>query len=315
MRDDRAGTVHALLDLFAAFLPKAVLLENVRGFLSGAHSALPEIEARVAEVNKTHGKNYRLYWRVVDAADFGVPQNRKRAITLILDGGFDWEWPSATHEERPITAWDALYDLEEDPADLPELQGKWAPLLASIPEGHNYQWLTSEGGGKELFGYRTRYWNFLLKLAKDRPAWTLPASPGPSAGPFHWENRPLSIRERMRLQSFPDEWVLAGGFRDQVKLAGNATPPLLAELMGKRLAAILQGDELETIPSSTLSLVRLPTEKPAKRGEISPLPEEYEHMVGPREAHAGAGKGPSPRKADEDLAGSPGTKEMAHGTI
>jgi DNA (cytosine-5)-methyltransferase 1 len=74
-----------------------------------------------------------------------------------------------------------LADLRE--ADLPPTQGNYAGLLPSIPEGSNYQYLTARGGGEELFGYRTRYWSFLLKLAKDLPAWTLAASPGPSTGP------------------------------------------------------------------------------------------------------------------------------------
>lgn len=294
MNDERAGTVHALLDLFERFQPKMVLLENVQGFLSGVNSALPAIERRVTEVNETYGLNYSLRWRVVNAADYGVPQNRKRAIIIIHAGDTKWEWPNLTHENEPITAWDALHDLEEDTSNIPILQGKWSSLLASIPEGHNYQWLTSEGGGEEIFGYRTRYWNFLLKLAKDRPSWTLPASPGPSAGPFHWDNRPLSIRERMRLQSFPDDWRLAGGFRDQVKLVGNATPPLLAEHFGRRVAASLRG-ELHGGSSAELSLLRAPASVRPKPGTTMPIPDEYRIMIGPRAPHAGTGKGPAPR--------------------
>lgn len=298
MNDERADTVHALLDLFERFQPKMVLLENVQGFLAGKNSALPEIERRVTEVNEIYGLNYMLQWQVINAADFGVPQNRKRAITVIHAEDTEWTWPDLTHESEPITAWDALHDLEEDPSSLPVLQGKWSHLLASIPEGYNYQWLTSEGGGEEIFGYRTRYWNFLLKLAKDRPSWTLPALPGPSAGPFHWDNRPLSIRERMRLQSFPDDWVLAGGFRDQVKLVGNATPPLLAELLGRRAAASLLGKH-PAASRGEVSLLRTPASVQPKPGPVRPIPDEYKTLVGPRAPHAGTGKGPAPRLVEE----------------
>ena len=298
MSDERADTVHALLDLFERFRPKMVLLENVQGFLAGKNSALPEIEKRVAKVNETYGVNYTLGWRVVNAADYGVPQNRKRAITVIYFEDIEWTWPEPTHKNKPITAWDALHDLEEDPSSIPALQGKWSHLLASIPEGHNYQWLTSEGGGEEIFGYRTRYWNFLLKLAKDRPSWTLPASPGPSAGPFHWDNRPLSIRERMRLQSFPDDWLLAGGFRDQVKLVGNATPPLLAEILGRRAAASLLGTDPEA-SGAEASLLLTPTSVRSKPGIVRPIPDEYKGLVGPRAPHAGTGKGPAPRVVEQ----------------
>lgn len=293
MEDTRANTVHALLDLFERFRPRAVLLENVQGFLSGPSSALPEIERRVAHVNNRYGTSYTLHWLIVNAADYGVPQNRKRAITVIAESSMSWSWPEPSHVAKPVTAWDALCDLHESAESLPRPQGKWATLLASIPEGNNYQWLTSEGGGEELFGYRTRYWNFLLKLAKDRPSWTLPASPGPSAGPFHWDNRPLSVRERMRLQSFPDYWELAGGFRDQVKLVGNATPPLLAEIVGSRIAESLGGTagKLNTL----LSIQPALTEPGV--AEHADLPGEFRHLVGRKAAHGGTGKGPAPKSS------------------
>src|SRR3546814_15139025 len=62
------------------------------------------------------------------------------------------------------------------------IKGKWADLLPSIPEGQNYLWHTERGGGIPLFGWRRRYWNFLLKLAKNKPSWTIQAQPGPATG-------------------------------------------------------------------------------------------------------------------------------------
>ena len=81
---------------------------------------------------------------------------------------------------------------------------KSADLLPAIPEGENYLFHTNRGAGVPLFGWRTRFWNFLFKLAKDRPSWTIQARPGPATGPFHWTNRRLSARELCRLQTFPD---------------------------------------------------------------------------------------------------------------
>ena len=82
---------------------------------------------------------------------------------------------------------------------------------ASIPEGQNYLWHTNRGGGQPLFGWRTRYWSFLLKLAKNQPSWTIQAQPGSSIGPFHWRNRKLSAHEMCRLQTFPDGLVFDCG--------------------------------------------------------------------------------------------------------
>lgn len=289
MADVRSQPVHALLKLIDSFLPRVVFLENVQGFLTGRTSALSEITNRIETINDRHGVEYQVYWQVVNAADFGVPQNRKRAITIILRDDVSWKWPEPTHVGDPITSWDALADLDE--SETPLAQGKWTELLPSIPEGWNYQWLTSRGGGEELFGYRTRFWNFLLKLAKNRPSWTLPASPGPAAGPFHWDNRPLTTRERMRLQSFPDHWELAGDYRSQTRLVGNATPPLLAEAIGVGLVQALG----YTRHTGELTLLTSKTGLPAPSSKVEPIPARFQGFIGPKASHMGSGRGPSPR--------------------
>ena len=295
MEDDRAATVHALLDLFERLLPRAVLLENVQGFVSGPTSALSEIEQRVNRVNSAHGTRYSVHWRLVNAADYGVPQNRRRVVVILADG-FEWEWPEPAFKEQPLTAWDALWDLTEEPTTIPRPKGRWTALLPSVPEGHNYQWLTHEGGGEALFGYRTRYWSFLLKLSRHRPSWTLPASPGPSTGPFHWDNRPLSVREMLRIQSFPDSWVLSGAYREQVRQAGNATPPALAEVMGLRIAQLLTG----TAGPIEQTLVRARAATTVVETPPVAIPATFRTLVGKYEPHKGTGLGPSPRLGPAD---------------
>lgn len=293
MNDVRADTVHGLLDLIDAFLPRAVLLENVQGFAEGANAALPEIKERLDSINAKDGTSYRTEWRVLNAAHYGVPQNRRRAIIVILRDGDPFEWPQPVYAAEPITAWDAIGEFT--PEDRPAAAGKWTALLPCIPEGRNYQWLTSEGEGPELFGYRTKFWNFLLKLDRNKPAWTLPASPGPSTGPFHWEDRPLSATEMLRLQSFPREWNLTGDHRRRVKLAGNATPPLLMEVVGMALAAYLGSPKLVDEPS--LTIPRSTKSKPALH--VADLPAAYKSMVGAKARHAGEGAGPAPRAAPD----------------
>ena len=155
-------------------------------------------------------------------------------------------------------------------------------------EGNNYQWLTRKGGGENVFGYRTKYWSFLLKLARDKPSWTLPAQPGPSAGPFHWDNRPLSIPELLRLQTFPDTWRVEGeGRREQVRQIGNATPPLLGEVLGLAVRSSL-GIESWT-PASFLPCR---AERMPRASKPAAVPESYAHLIGEHPDHPGAGKGP-----------------------
>lgn len=291
--DERSRAIDAFLDLIQVLRPKAILIENVIGFVKGKTSAIPYLEHFFHELEEREGGSYSLDWRVVDAADYGVPQHRKRALVIGLRDREVFHWPEATHANRPVRAWDAVADIETDGTDLiPEPSGKWVDLLPSIPEGHNYQWHTDRGGGRPLFGYRTRFWSFLLKLAKDCPSWTLPAQPGPSTGPFHWDNRPLTVREMLRLQSFPESWVIKGNYRQQVKQVGNATPALLGEVFGRAIAT--QVSEAYFSEPPKLEIPRKPTVPPPAPTRL--VPEKYRDLEGDHRPHPGPGLGPNPRK-------------------
>ena len=299
--DHRTGTLHGLLTLIERLLPHAILIENVPGFVKGNRSALSILEERLAAVNCRSGTRYKLACRILNAAEFGVPQRRRRAIVIAFRSGAIPTWPAATHRDRPVRAWDALHNV--CPATPPAPSGRFAGLLPSIPEGQNYQFFTERGEGPPLFGYRRRFWSFLLKLAKVEPAWTVPANPGPATGPFHWDSRPLAPEEILRLQTFPSFWKLDGTYREQVRQAGNATPPLLAEILGRSIAAQLygakiRGDPMLAIPRSEF----VPPPTPPR-----PVAAEYMALTGHHDPHPGAGRGPRPRSRQSG--GSPSDGE------
>ena len=248
------------------------------------------------------GTEYQICVSVLDAADFGVPQHRRRLFVVGSRDGRLFSFPKPTHfapddSMLPLphvelfrTAWDALAEGEEDPND-PELQatGKWADLLPSIPEGTNYLYHTERGGGIPLFGWRTRFWNFLLKLAKSRPSWTITAQPGPATGPFHWANRRLSRRELCRLQTFPDSYTIAGNLRSVQRQLGNAVPCALAQTLGREIRKQLLDDATDL---GELKLL------PEKQGAVpvpentAPVPAKYLDRMGDHADHPGRGKGP-----------------------
>ena len=292
MRDERTRRcLGCLMTLVERFLPRALLIENVPGFVKGGRSALSLVDDELADVNNRCQTRYRLSHRVLNVAEYGVPQRRRRAIVIALRDGADFAWPAATHHDRPVRAWDALRSIR--PAMVPKPSGRFASLLASVPEGKNYQYFTERGDGPDLFGYRRRFWSFLLKLAKDEPAWTVPANPGPATGPFHWDSRPLAPEEVLRLQSFPRSWRLEGGYREQIRHAGNATPPLLAEVLGRALATQLFGAHFRGQPTLAIRrAVRVPPATPA-----SPVASEYLSLAGEHDPHPGHGRGPNPRRA------------------
>lgn len=289
--DHRSDCLRDLLHLIDVFLPEAVLLENVPGFIAGKTSAIDLFSSKLQEVNKRYGSAYRLETAVVDAADYGVPQRRRRAIVVARRDGRAFAWPPKTHVERPVRAWDAIGSLRLRPSEIPQARGAWAGLLPSIPEGQNYLWHTDRGGGRPLFGYRRRFWSFLLKLSKHEPSWTLPAQPGPSTGPFHWENRPLAVCEMLRLQSFPATWKVEGNYRQRVHQVGNATPPLLAEVFSRAVLQQLHGPQ-EDSPLR----YRIPRRRNVPEAEpVQRVPERFRRLEGKHPAHPGAGLGPRPR--------------------
>ena len=288
LRDPRSYCLDGFLKLARAFLPKVILMENVPGFIRGPSAAVPMIAETLNKFNAEVGTCYELQYRVLNAVDYGVPQRRERAILVAVRDGQVFNWPEPTHCGQPVRAWDALADLVAE--DAPIASGRWADLLPSIPEGMNYQWHTDRGGGKPLFGYRTRYWSFLLKLAKNEPGWTIPAQPGPATGPFHWDSRPLTIRELLRLQTFPSNWKVVGEYRTQLRQIGNATPPLLAEVMGRALGEQLFGLAYERKPEFAISRKRsVPGPSRAR-----PVARKYLDLEGEHPSHPGSGRGPKP---------------------
>ncbi|TBB03863.1 DNA cytosine methyltransferase [Rhizobium ruizarguesonis] len=294
--DPRARTLGAMLDFAEAFLPRVLMIENVRGIAyREKDEAAKLVEQRLAEINGRHHTQYTISIAYLQATNFGVPQVRERAFLVAFRDGQRFEAPApitGPDSERPIaTAWDAIGEIGIPEAELKLLKarGKWGELLGSIPEGQNYLWHTDRGQGLPLFGWRTRFWSFLLKLAKDKPAWTIQANPGPATGPFHWDGRLLSVSEMARLQSFPIGYSFAGDYRAARRQIGNAVPPALAEAVARRIAATLQG-----MPYSPLLCMAVPFKGPAPSptppGEV---PEKYRQLIGNHDAHPGSGKGPA----------------------
>jgi DNA (cytosine-5)-methyltransferase 1 len=222
--DPRADTLGAFMRVVEEALPKVVLIENVEGLAySNKDEGLKLLLRRLAVINKRTGSNYRPAFRVLNAADFGVPQMRRRFLLVASRDGTVFTFPQPTHcpadgapsllpSGLPLyrSAWDALADVNPELEHDLAVRGKWGDLLRSIPEGQNYLYHTDRGDGLPLFGWRRRYWSFLLKLAKNRPSWTIQAQPGPAIGPFHWTSRRLSTRELCRLQTIPDDVFISG---------------------------------------------------------------------------------------------------------
>jgi DNA (cytosine-5)-methyltransferase 1 len=247
--DDPNGweTFEGYLNMLDWVRPRAFLLENVKGLAYKVHR-----DALETIFNRAERLGYKVSWGVLNAADFGVPQIRERCF-VVGSLGTAPELPLPTHSNEPedgllpwVTAGEALMDLdtEENASDAGHYAGgRHNDLLRLVPPGENYLHFTAERGHPEpVFRWRSRYWSFLLKLSPRLPSWTIQARRSNNMGPFHWRNRILRIEEIKRLQSFPDEFKLCGTIEQQWRQIGNAVPPLLAEVIGRTVAASLGND-------------------------------------------------------------------------
>lgn len=241
--EDESGflTVSNYFRALEELTPDFFFFENVAGFVFKPHKAALDYV-----IEQSDRLGYKIIYRVVNAANYGVPQLRQRFICVgVKKSMADFCYPSETHAEIPndvllpwVTAGDVLNDIDFDlPEDKDKLAGsKHKDLLPLIPPGDNYLYFTAERGyPNPLFKWRSRYWSFLLKLSPEKPSWTIQASFSNNMGPFHWKNRFLRIQEIQRLQSFPDDYIFTGKFSDQWRQIGNAVPPTLVQIFAQQL--------------------------------------------------------------------------------
>jgi DNA (cytosine-5)-methyltransferase 1 len=304
MGDPRATTLTEFFRVLRDTKPRAFLLENVPGLaFKGKDEGLRHVMELVREVNREAKTNYQPEWTVLNAAAYGVPQQRERLFIVASREGRPFKFPPLTHTDpqepaeglEPYrTAWDALGDLPQRTKDEDlTVSGRWANMLPSIPEGQNYLHHTSRGKGEDIFGWRTRYWSFLLKLKKTLPAWTIQAQPGPAIGPFHWTSRKLSAAELCRLQTFPDGIRFDCSRNEVQRLIGNAVPSLVTEVIGRAIREQFFDERLRRRELKLLPPVRTPVPKPEPE---QPLAAEYEELIGKHADHPGNGRGPGARR-------------------
>lgn len=251
--------------ILAALNPVGFLFENVVGVLSSnggddIDAIKQSLRQPTDENDGTVSKAYNLRCMKLDAANYGVPQSRERVF--IFGVREDCGCPptkSDVTEPKHLGGWktagEALEEFSADAGMGPyqnAIRSKYAGFLHRIPEGANYQHFSDRkyvsgeyverstaGLAEKEWDWRSRHWNYLLKLDPDQPAWTLQAQPGSTVGPFHWRSRPLSFVEQLRLMTIPVWYEIAGSPKAIQRQIGNAVPPYMScAVTGALLEAI-----------------------------------------------------------------------------
>jgi DNA (cytosine-5)-methyltransferase 1 len=218
--DERNNLVFVFADHVDHLDPEHVLMENVTGLARGE---MQDIFDRLLDEFEAMG--YTVESRVLNAAEYGVPQRRNR---LFIQGTRDGtpSWPDPTHgsSRRPMLTVEGAF------SGLPSLDARESSTItnhtAPRHQDSTVERIASTDHGEPLYDS----WTEKIRLNPMEPAPTLKA--GKRAN-FHFghpfDARGLTVRERARLQSFHDDFVFEGGVVDGRTLTGNAVPPRLAE--------------------------------------------------------------------------------------
>ena len=254
--------------------PKAFVAENVRGLLSAnGGKAYEKIIRDFTSIG------YTLYPNVYNFADYGVPQVRHRLIIVGINNKINNQFtiPLATHGKNAklqhVSVRKALQHINnvKPNSERINIADKTRKMLDIIPPGGNFSNIpkTSPYRIKGMISHVYR------RLAPDRPAYTIIASGGGGTwGYHHKESRPLTNRERARLQTFPDTFIFQGKVASVRRQIGNAVPPEGVRPIARSLMKMLsiRTNKIERKPHN-----RLPLQNKIKNGADKWL--RHEHNI------------------------------------
>jgi DNA (cytosine-5)-methyltransferase 1 len=237
--DPRGDLMLKFIDILNLIKPKVFMIENVKGLLT--HDEGKTIVKIINALNKND--LYNITYKCLDASKYDVPQKRERVfiVGVIKDISRSFEFPSESLK-RPVLK-DVLCDVpiscgakyNEEKIKLFKMipqGGCWINLPEALQKeylGNSYY----SGGGKR---------GILYRLSMEKPCLTLLCSPSQKQTErcHPLEERPLSIREYARIQTFSDSYEFIGSLTSQYKQIGNAVPVELARYMGDALLNLLR---------------------------------------------------------------------------
>jgi DNA (cytosine-5)-methyltransferase 1 len=238
---------------------------------------MEEIKHEFEMIEELEIAGYTVDYRSLDAADFGVPQHRKRVFFIGNRLGLPNPFPKAqdhgSREKRHIPVWNAIGDLpilragggseemEYNRHTFDRYQD-WARegssrVLNHVARPHKprdletfrqmrpgSKWKDLPKKYRDLYGYRDDIFSDKFKRLwkKKKPSWTITAHLSKDGYVYihPTQSRTITVREAARLQSFPDRFVFKGSRTSQFRQVGNAVPPLMAEAVALGIKKVLK---------------------------------------------------------------------------
>ena len=244
LNGERGNLYKSFLRFVDAKKPKAFVAENVKGLLSANnHRAIEQIIKDFESIRPGYIVKPKLY----NFADYGVPQFRERVLIvgIRMDTDFNFEHPKPTHGPKAgkhyVTAGNALQGVEKVPFNNEKINvaPKTVKMLELIPAGGNY---TSIPKNSSLY-VKGMISHVYRRINRNEPAKTVIAAGGGGTWGYHFpEARPLTNRERARLQSFPDDFEFIGSVAEVRRQIGNAVPPKGVAEVAKALMPLFRGE-------------------------------------------------------------------------
>lgn len=253
--DERGRLVFEFIRLIEELVPNVFIFENVPGILT-----LNKGSDWVLLRSRFESTGYKLYQKVLNAADFGIPQIRKRLFVIGFRKAINFDFPTPTHRNPA-----------QDPNLLEHGLPEWLPAKLALenisnllnhdirPHGDRVQtrYELVPQGGRDPIDHTNR-------IHSDKPAGTVLVGSKAGGGRPHihpYLPRHITAREAARLQSFPDWYVFQGTQTAQYRQVGNAVPPLLGYAVGEAIRQALNSNLMtsqlrtEKYKSKSLDLV------------------------------------------------------------
>lgn len=220
------------VEILNKFMPKIFIAENVGGIASVNDG---QAFKTILHDLKNAGNGYKITVHLYKSEDYGVPQTRHRYVIVGINEtlGLEFKVPKPTHLGNPVSVKIALSNIPNNA--LNNEHTKTAPQvierLKHIKPGEN-AWTADLPKHLKLNVKTAKMSQIYKRLHPDKPSYTITGSGGGGTHGYHYEElRPLTNRERARIQSFPDDFEFLGSKESVRKQIGMAVPPKLSQVV------------------------------------------------------------------------------------